>query len=382
MPTNNFTESHAKIIDTLFNKYVRTYPDADYDTFLVKSPFRKMFKYIDEDSVGIGSKKQTLFAIARFFEVENVNKAKFKQYITKAQELREELDTQEAQNTQTEKEKIAYRDHDFLLNVVSKYDIEESDFKKNIKQLALALTVLHPPVRSDFYVTSQIIFQKADDDKVHNFIFVNRRTKKIMYIINNDKVTKTRSYAMKPALKNIEIKDKKLKAMINYSVTNFPRKHTLQTKEGQQEKPISQKTLNEYFRSETGSVGFTTDTLRSSYINWFYRLHKAHAKREVLAHQMRHSVMTSLIYYFKDLDADSDKEKVDATPEAIETLENDNILLEGKLEMCEDSKNIDKQYKKRRYDLIYSLNKKGSAPKNSTIDRYAIQFNDETNKYF
>ena len=37
--------------------------------------------------------------------------------------------------------------------------------------------------------------------------------------------------------------------------------------------------------------------------------------------------------------------------------------------------------KKKRYDILYSINKKGNVPKASTIDKYNLVFNEETNQF-
>ena len=64
--------------------------------------------------------------------------------------------------------------------------------------------------------------------------------------------------------------------------------------------------------------------MRSSYVNWFYEYHKKLSDRELLANQMRHSVMTSQRNYLKvDLKNDAeeykDKDKQELIQEIIKS---------------------------------------------------------------
>ena len=87
---------------------------------------------------------------------------------------------------------------------------------------------------------------------------------------------------------------------------------------------------------------------------------------------MRHSVMTSQRNHRKIIDDnitnDESKNKVE--------------LLDQQLKSCE-SKNIidDKLYKKRRRDIIYNINKKGTIPKEDTLKKYNIVYDDDKKLY-
>ena len=84
--------------------------------------------------------------------------------------------------------------------------------------LLLAMLTYHPPVRTDFYTTASFIRTKIENDKIHNFIRIDRKGKiKVQYIINNDKVSKTKVYNMNKDLSTIPIIDQNLADLINNS---------------------------------------------------------------------------------------------------------------------------------------------------------------------
>jgi len=370
-----WTDTHVKVYKTLWNKYTLKHPKADFETFLDKETFRRMYNFIESDeNIGDGSKKIIYFMIARYLEIRGNNN--FKKYLEKAVELRNKIDNQEQDNAQSDKEKEHYRSHEFLLNIVDKYELTDK-YKQHMMELALMIGVYQPPLRTTTVTSLKIIFRKQDNDKTHNFILINKSTKKMFYIINDDKVSKTYSY-QEEKYKTIEITDKRLKEFIIHSITTFPnRTYLIQTKEGAMTNKIGSDTYNQYLRKMTLSKGIDNNMLRSSYVNWFYNKFKTYNKRDALARQMRHSVQSALIYYFKDLD-DETKE---ITPDETVNIVNDNALMKAKLDKCESKELTEKQMKKKRYDILYSINKKGNVPKASTIDKYNLVFNEETNQF-
>ena len=112
--------------------------------------------------------------------------------------------------------------------------------------------------------------------------------------------------------------------------------------------------------------------MRSSYINWFYDNNKKLSEREKLANEMRHSVMTSQRNYRKIIDNNVTNDE----------LKNKVELLDQQLKSCE-SKNMidDKLYKKRRRDIIYTINKKGVVSKEDTLKKYNIVYDDDKKLY-
>jgi len=64
----------------------------------------------------------------------------------------------------------------------------------------------------------------TDNDKSTNYIWINKKgTLKVYYIVNNDKVTKTKTYAMNKNLNYIKLDNENLIKFINDSFEKYPR---------------------------------------------------------------------------------------------------------------------------------------------------------------
>ena len=277
----------------------------------------------------------------------------------------------EGENKQTEKEILNYRDHDFFVNILNSINYDNiSTLQGNLQYLLLSLLTYQPPVRTDFYCTAAFIRTKEENDKKHNFVRIDRRGKvKAYYIINNDKVSKTRVYAMNKELSKIQIEDQNLAELINDSYNKFPRKYLFEITK---DKPVSQTTYLSMLKKITKVDGINNDMMRSSYINWFYQHHKSLKERDELALKMRHSTGTAMRNYFK-LEDETPEEK----EHTVAILQKE--IFEVKTN-CDNDTSNDKEYKKKRRDVVYTLNK-GSKPRESTLQKYNITFNKDTNKY-
>ena len=112
--------------------------------------------------------------------------------------------------------------------------------------------------------------------------------------------------------------------------------------------------------------------MRSSYINWFYEHHKSIGEREKLAYQMRHSVLTSMRNYLKITNEDTIKQQ----PEKIIELQTNIYNLKKN---CNEEI-PDLLYKKRRRDVIRTMNN-GGVPRESTLLKYNIEYDEQTKLY-
>ena len=146
-------------------------------------------------------------------------------------------------------------------------------------------------------VTAKFIFNEKDNDKIHNFIKIDRRGKniKIWYIVNKDKVTKSKTYNMNDELSRIEIKNKDLCNLIFNSFQKYPREYLLEFND----KNVTPTTFLSWIRKITGVEWLNNDIMRSSYINWFYSTERNSNEKEELSRQMRHSVDTAQKNYLK-----------------------------------------------------------------------------------
>ena len=121
--------------------------------------------------------------------------------------------------------------------------------------------------------------------------------------------------------------------------------------------------------------------MRSIYITNYYKHHKTFNDREALALKMRHSIQTASKNYLKvSPETEPDKE--------VEQLKEDNIKLTLKIKELEDELNKvkndkdDKQIHKLRHDIIYKANKKQVKPKEDTLNKYNMRFNEEAQDYY
>jgi hypothetical protein len=354
----------------LYN-YLKTIYGEDLDEYEFIDKYKRQIMSIIEknDKWSDGSKEALLFTCAKYLKLFG-NERYGKMYSEAGYKYLQKNREKEGENKQSDKEILNYRDHEFfedILNSINYDDIQT--LAAHYQYLLLSMLVYQPPVRTDFYCTAQFIRTKEENDKVHNFIRIDRRGKvKITYIINNDKVSKTRTYAMNKELSKIPVENQKLADLINDSYIKYPRTYLFENKD----KPITQPTFLSMLKKITKVDGINNDMMRSSYINWFYQHHKSLKERDALALQMRHSTGTAMRNYFK---------LADETPEEKEHTV--SILQKEIFEVktnCDNDTSNDKEYRKKRRDVIYTLNK-GSKPRESTLQKYNITFNKETNKY-
>ena len=277
----------------------------------------------------------------------------------------------ENENKQDPKEIENYRSHEVLLDVIDNIKPESLTTKKaNLQYLLLNLLVLQPPLRPDYYLTTKFIFTEKENDNKNNFIWITKRGKvKVNYIVNQDKVSKTKIYNMNKKLSIISIENDKLVKLINESYKKYPRNYLLEI----DDKPITHATFLEWLRKITDVKLINNDILRSSYINWFYDNNKTMGSREKLALQMRHSVLTAQKNYRK---------VIETVEKPLDELKLENEVLNNKLTNCEsENKLTDAKYNKRRRDIIYKINNKGVTPKEETLNKYNITYDDIKEKY-
>ena len=369
MKPKAFSANDEKKRNWLFG-YVKTiYPDAD-DFDFIETYQRQLMSIIEKHPTwSDGSKEALLFLVAK--DLKENGKLKYsKMYSEKGFEYMQKNRNKEGENKQSDKEILNYRDHQFFVNILDNINYDDiQTINGHYQYLLLSMLVLQPPVRTDFYCTAMFIRTIEENDKIHNFIRIDRRGKiKAYYIINNDKVSKTRVYAMNKELSKIQIEDQKLADLINDSYVKYPRKYLFENKE----KAITQNTLLSLLKKATQVDGINIDMMRSSYINWFYQHHKSLKERDELALKMRHSTGTAMRNYFKlEDETPAEKEKT------VNILQNEIYEIKTN---CENNEPTDKEYKKKRRDCVYTLNK-GSVPRESTIKKYNITFNKDTNKY-
>ena len=119
--------------------------------------------------------ENVLFMVAKFLKLkQDFRYAKL--YSQKAYEYMIRNREAESHNKQDEKEIKNYRDQQFFVNVLDSIDYDSiSTTVGHFKYLLLALLTFQPPVRTSFYTSCKFITREKDNNKVKNFIRLNKR---------------------------------------------------------------------------------------------------------------------------------------------------------------------------------------------------------------
>lgn len=380
--TLTWNKTHDSLYDMLYGRYIKFNPIIDYGTFIEDNASPKsrtgILSFImNKTDYAEGTKKNLIYMCARWLEIRNNQLHKI--YAQKGHELRAQIEDDEANNNQSTKETAHYRDHSYFLQLIEEYKptAHLMTYKEHIQFLILCMVVLQPPVRTSYYISAQFIKQKKQDDGLNNCIFLNAKNpRSASYIINDDKVTKSLYYKTRKELKTIVIEDDYLTDLLFQSYKKYPRTYLLQ-KLPMDNDVITQATYLRWLRTVTGIEGVDNDMMRSSYVTWFYHNgHPSHKQKEELAHKMRHSVTSASKYYDKKFDPVESDESVDRNAHGPSELISKNAILTDRLEQCGEQKINVKHFTKLRYDVLYRLNNFSNLkPRQSTIDKYNLEYN-------
>ena len=376
-----WTAIHEKKYTWLYNYLINNSNIKTSKTEYIDLNKRMLSKYINENKNWSDSSKEGLyFMIARYLYNKNdiKNSSRYSQF---GYDLTVKNNEKEEKNELDEKEKEFFRPHEYFEDIINKTNLDEiTTIDSHYKYLLLNILIKQPPLRTSFYTSAKIIRSKDDNDKKNNFILKNRRGKiKVQFIVNIDKATNYKMYNMNSNLSKIDIVDNDLAILINDSFVKYPRNYLFEIKD----KPISQNTLLNWLRKITNLAGINVDIMRSSFITWFYEHNLTFGVRDKLSRMMRHSQGTAQKNYNKIFDYD-DKENSDTTDELnkqISLLKIQINELKEKIDIYENNKDSDQQYKKRRSDIIYNLNVKQRLPREETLKKYNISYNKENNLY-
>jgi len=376
---NDWSKQHEKLYSMLYNYMNKNFKNINEYSFINENK-RQLMSIIEKNNNWSSSSKESLFfMIARFLMIDNPNDKYVKLYQEAGFKLLQENRAKENENQQDEKEIENYKPHNYFIDILNSVNVDDIKTKiGHYQYLLLALLTYQPPLRTNFYVSAKIIRSMKENDKTNNFIWISRKGSiKIFYIVNDDKVSKTKIYAMNKNLSYIKLEDNNLIKLINDSYEKYPREYLFEINN----KPISQTTYLNWLRKITQVSQINNDIMRSSYVNWFYEHNKKLSDREKLAYQMRHSVLTSQRNYLKVFEPEDNKEK----PEIIQTteeLKKEIDKLKEQLNKCQSDKAIDEsKFNKNRRDVIYKINKKNVKPREETLKKYNIVYDDNKKLY-
>ena len=365
-----WTDKHINRYIWLFNYLKQTKPQINYDNYIDDNKNILMDIIEKNDKWHDGSKEQILFMVGRYLELKHdtdseIFKNKGYYYMLKIKE-------KEADNIMDAKEAENYKDKQYYINIIKSINYNNiNTIKEHLKFLLLNLLIYQPPLRTSFYLTAKFIFKESDNDMLNNFILI--LPDEIYYIINKDKASNYKSYKGNVNLSKIKINDSNLKLLIRDSVQQYPRTYLFEVNKN----VISDSTIVRYLREITQNKGVTFNNIRMMYISTLYNTKGTTIKqKKALAGQMRHSTNIAELNYHKIPSTQTKKELNDI----ILTLRETITELNNKQTITPEIKDNDKLFKKRRADIIYRLNK-GTAPRENTIEKYNIIYNNDNKNY-
>ena len=318
-----------------------------------------------------GTKESYLLMVARKLNILK-NHRQAKQFSEQGFEFMKSRGDAEGNNQLDERETESWRPHQYFIDILNNVHQQGSiSISQHLKILLLTILTYQPPLRTSFYTTALILRSKEDNDKKHNYVYINRRgSSKVQYIVNKDKASNYKQYTMHKNLSFIDVEGEAKKA-ISESEQNFPRNFLFEINN----EPISESTLLRWLREITGVPKITIDIMRSSYITWFYETHPHFNDREKLGKVMRHSQKTAQLNYNKvfatehleDTGRDAKKELVEKNLQLKE--------LQNQLMAYQENKPMEATYNKRRRDIMYQVNTKKRLPRDTTLKKYGISKN-------
>lgn len=372
-----WTKIHQTKYDWLYNFVVTKIPQANKDTYIDKYKRQLLGLIQNNPNWKDSSKEGLLFMISRYLF--NKGDRYQKTYAEEGFKYMQKTRANEDLNQLDEKEKDNLKDHEYFISILEKLEKEQHTLEGHFKFLLLSLLVKQPPLRTSFYITAKFIRSKAENDHKSNFILINRRGKiTVKYIVNQDKASNYKLYNMNKNLSMIDIIDDSLANLINDSYIKYPRTYLFEIKS----KPITQSTFLRWLRSVSEIPLVNVDMMRSSYITWFYSKNFNFASRDKLSKIMRHSVTTAQRNYNKVTDNidEIDPNKTKELQLTIDELKLKVKDLETRLEAFKSSDEDLKYFKKKRSDIMYNISK-GRVPRNDTLKKYDIIFNEADNTY-
>jgi hypothetical protein len=346
-----WTEAHEKKYTWLYNYMKKNNENLNYDNFIEANKKTIIGIIKDNQQWNKSSKEALFFMVARYLFNKN-NKDKYaKMYSNQGFKLMKEIDKKEQLNEMDNKETASHRDYNYFVDILNNFK-EDGTIKTHYEKLLLSLLILQPPLRTNFYITAKKLETIDRDNKKDNYIYIYKRnTINAYYIVNNDKVSETKIYKNNQILKKIKIESEDLSKIIYDSFNKYPRKYLFETAD---KKPFSEAALLRLLRIATKIENINIDIMRSIYITHFYSNPRTYLEKEELAHKMRHSQLTASKNYNKIT-------KIDKIQQSPLNLSNIN---------------------KKRYDVLYRYNKGNSKPREITIKKYDIKFNETTNQYY
>jgi len=339
---------HNQILYKMLLKqvYYKYEIEPTYKQFII-THYEDIIELINEYSKWSQNTKQAIF-----FMLSKVYKLLEKPEIAKetSQEgynLKQLIEEDKKENKMNDNEKYSYLPHEQLIDIFNKTEFGKTR-QTHYNKLLLGLLILQPPLRSDMYISCKIINNIYLNNGNDNYLLIN--DKNCHYIVNQDKVSKHPNKT-----KIIHISNIKLINLLKQSIKLYPRERLFETPKGGK---LTEEQLLKLLRKASGQPQITVSIMRSNFVMWYYKHNSSLKSREKLAEQMRHTSKTGHLNYHKE-----------------EPIETKDELKEFKFKMDTlfEQKQNKLKYNKMRRDILYSLIKNNSTPKDSTILKYNLE---------
>ena len=354
-----WSDSHKKLYKQLFNKLIIVNDKLKLESYLLKYNKRNLIKFIKDLDLSDSSKESFLFMVARYLEINKPTDTSIPDFKNAGYKYKTIRHGTEGENKLDVKEQNNYQSLLYFEELLKQKIEDIKDKPTHYGYLITALLTYQPPLRSDFYTSCK--FSDGKDIYDGGNYLVIQRTKdftRLFYKINKDKVSNSKYYKNKPELSVIEIENKELINIILKSYEMYERTYLFQNNTA----PIKQETLLKYLKKFTNIPGLTVNMMRSIYITNQYNKRISFKEKEILANQMRNSVLTASKNYFKLTEDDKPlnrDEEMDKLKEEIELLKIENNRLKVENENLQGLDKNTSEYKKRRRDLLLYYNKHG-----------------------
>ena len=372
-----WTKVHINAHRNLFNKWKTANPDTQdtQDNYIYNNK-RQLYSFVKNLGLSPSSNKGFYFMIVRWLEINKPDDRYIKMFQQHGYNIGTEIKQLEEEGNQTQREIESYRGLDDLKNML--HLAKEEGREDTNEYLLLACVVLQPTLRGSFYSNLKIISQASQDDGLNNSVFINRRTRKCYFIVNNDKVSKSYEYSNGKNSK-IEIEDKELKTLIINSVDSNPRTYLFENP--QTDKTYSYSALLQMLHRITGIDGISFNMLRSSHVNNLHNRPGANLEaKKKLTKQMRHSMDAAATYYHKPGLIDEAEEKEECSMIRTQLLQAKTAETKAK------SKAIgtvtEQQANRKRKEALRKINARGSQPTQKSIDAYKLEFDPDTSLWY
>lgn len=383
----DWSPNNEKRYKWLYNLLKKKYNDFNYniDDYLLKMNKTELLKFINKLELGDSSKEAIYFTISKWLQLNDPKNKNIIKFQTQGHKLMDKVRNKDADNIIDDDKQNSYQNFSYFLEILNNKDYTKiTDIKEHMQYLLLALLILNPPLRTNFY-SSAILSNggKTEDDKNYVWLkFLGRN--RAFLIVNKDKVSNSKQFKDNHIKNSISIEDNRLVDLLWYSLEKFPREYLF---ENDKHKKLSDNVLRTYLRKITKIPNINFDIMRSIYITHQYNTTcKTLKQKEELAEKMRHSIHIASRAYFKIkddtnniYDSNIENEIIKNLKEELEKVKIENNELKEQINKL-NPKEEDKLYIKRRFDILYRLNKNLNV-KPDTISKYNFIFDEEKQKY-